>query len=108
MLALVKTIHTIIWAIMIAAILYVLYAGLIGIFNTALWLSIGLVLFEGVVLLAFGWQCPFTVLAMKYTNNRKDNFDIYLPEWLARHNRLIFSMIFFIGLALVIYNLLRN
>ena len=29
------------------------------------------------------------VLRARYTEDRRDNFDIYLPEWLARHNRLI-------------------
>jgi hypothetical protein len=31
--------------------------------------------------------------------NRRNNFDIYLPEWLARHNRLIFGSIYLGGIA---------
>ena len=35
-----------------------------------------------------------TDLASRYTEERADNFDIYLPLWLARHNKLIFGMLF--------------
>jgi hypothetical protein len=34
-----------------------------------------------------------------YTDDRRDNFDIYLPLWLARHNELVFGWLFAAGLA---------
>lgn len=71
-----------------------------------LWLSIGLIIIETAVLLINKWRCPLTPVAMKYTSDRRDNFDIYLPEWLASHNKSIFSGIFFTGLILVVRNLL--
>jgi hypothetical protein len=44
-------------------------------------------------------RCPLTDLAARYTDDRRDNFDIYLPEWLARHNKRIFGWLFVGGLV---------
>ena len=63
--------------------------------------AIAAVLFEGIVLVAFKWRCPLTVVAQKYTKDRRDNFDIFLPEFLARHNKIIFTAMFLVGTALV-------
>jgi hypothetical protein len=38
-----------------------------------------------------------TDLASGYTKERADNFDIYLPLWLARHNKTIFGTMFVVG-----------
>jgi hypothetical protein len=38
-----------------------------------------------------------TDLAGHYTGDRTDNFDIYLPLWLARRNKTIFGTLFVIG-----------
>ena len=51
-------------------------------------------LLEVVVLLINRWSCPLTGVAARYTDNRQDNFDIYLPLWLAKHNKLIFGTLF--------------
>ena len=37
-----------------------------------------------------------------YTEARTDNFDIYLPLWLARHNKAIFGTLFAIGELFVV------
>jgi polyferredoxin len=62
-------------------------------------LSIGVVLVEVLVLVLNGWRCPLTSLAAGYTGDRRDNFDIYLPLWLARHNKLIFGTVYVAGIA---------
>lgn len=108
MIKTIKTVHTIIWAIMVAAIIYTLYAGITNTFNVWLYVSIGLVLFETITLAINRWSCPLTPIAKKYTKDRKDNFDIYLPEWIARHNKTIFTILFLIGLVLVIINWIRR
>lgn len=99
-------IHTFVWTVMASAVFYVFYAGITKTFGLMLWLSIGLVVIETAVLLINKWRCPLTPIAMKYTSDRRENFDIYLPEWLAKHNKLIFSTIFVAGLILVVRNLL--
>ena len=108
MIKTIKTIHTLVWGVMAAAIFYTLYAGITKRFNPLLWYSIGLVMLESAVLIINKWRCPLTPMAMKYTSDRSDNFDIYLPRWIARHNKLIFGLIFMVALLLVIDNLLKG
>lgn len=98
----IKLIHTIIWAIFVAVIFYVLYSGITGNINSLTWIGIGLILVEGLVLLIFKMFCPLTLIARKYSDSQKDNFDIFLPNWLAKHNKLIFTSIFLAGVFLVI------
>lgn len=100
----IKTIHTFIWAIMMAAIIYIVYCGLTNRFDLLLWLSIVLIILEGAVLLIFNWNCPLTLIVKKYTKNRKDNFDIYLPIFIAKHTKMIFSALFVRGVMLVFFN----
>ena len=56
-----------------------------------------LVLVECVVLAVNHFRCPLTGLAARYTEERVANFDIYLPEWLARHNQSLFGALFVAG-----------
>jgi len=57
------------------------------------------VLVEVAVLVANRLRCPLTAIAARYTEDRRANFDIYLPEWLARHNQRIFGSLYAIGVA---------
>ena len=58
-----------------------------------------LVLVEVVVLALNKWRCPLTALAARYTTHRRANFDIYLPEWLAKHNKAILGTIYVVGVV---------
>ena len=106
-LNIIKTLHTIIWFIMACASLYILYAGITNTFGVWLWVSVGLLAFESITLLINRWTCPLTPIAMKFTEDRVDNFDIYLPLFIAKYNKIIFGTIYVIGLALVGINLFR-
>lgn len=108
MLKTIKLIHTIIWLVMVAAIFYILFAGITNTFNIWLGLSISLLVFETLVLLINGWTCPLTPMARKYTTEEKENFDIYLPNWIAKHNKIIFGALFILGLLLVSINLIKS
>ena len=46
---------------------------------------------EVVVLLVNGMRCPLTDIAAGYADERPVGFDIFLPPWLARNNKLIFG-----------------
>ncbi|HUF50027.1 MAG TPA: hypothetical protein VMN60_04280 [Longimicrobiales bacterium] len=59
---------------------------------------IAAVFIEVGILIANGMKCPLTRVAARYTNDRRDNFDIYLPLWLARYNKPIFGSLFVAGL----------
>lgn len=92
----IKLIHTLIWMILAASILAIPVLAFEGRFRPALILT-GVILVECLVLAANRGRCPFTDLAGRFTDNRADNFDIYLPLWLARHNKTIFGTLFVVG-----------
>ena len=104
----IKWIHTIIWAFFVAVIFYIFYSGVTNTIDLYTWIGIGLIIGEGLVLVLFKMSCPLTVIARKYSDSKKDNFDIFLPNWLAKYNKIIFTSIFIIGLGIVIYQTINN
>lgn len=102
----VKIIHTAIWLFYVYIIGYILFAGIYNKIDIYLFLSIGLVIFEGIILILFKWKCPLTIIGNKYTDNHEVGFDIFLPKWLAKNNKAIFSTIFFVGVLITIYRVL--
>lgn len=98
LLALVKTLHTIVWAFFAACILAIPVASWRGEHRIAAWLS-AIVAVEVAVLILNKWSCPLTSVAARYTDDRRDNFDIYLPKWLARHNKRVFGALYLVGIA---------
>jgi carbon starvation protein CstA len=96
----VKVLHTLIWAFFAGCILAVPVAALRGRFRLGAVLS-GVVLVECLVLALNGGRCPLTDLASRFTTERADNFDIYLPLWLAHWNKTIFGTLFVAGEALL-------
>jgi hypothetical protein len=95
-LAGIKLLHTAIWFFFVACIVALPVAGMRRQFGRAVLLA-GLVLLECAVLALNHFRCPLTDLAARYTGDRRDNFDIYLPAWLARHNQMIFGTLFVAG-----------
>lgn len=94
----VKLVHTVVWALFAGCIVAIPYFAWIRRLNTAAVL-IAIVTVEVAVLLANRMRCPLTGIAARHTDDRRDNFDIYLPLWLARHNKLIFGAWFGAGVA---------
>ena len=105
-LTVVKVVHTLIWLFFVAAIFYILYSGISNKITITTWIAIGLIIAEGVVLVMFRMFCPLTLIARKYTDSEKDNFDIYLPNWLARYNKIIFTTIYLVGVIIVLIRVL--
>ena len=104
-LTIVKLIHTAIWLFFNAVIGYLWYALIINRIDKWVWICIGLVLLEGLVLLIFKKLCPVTILARRYSDSNKANFDIYLPNWLAKHNLKIYISILVIIILILTYRL---
>lgn len=100
-LTIIKLLHTLIWVFYNGVIFYLLYAVIANKIDVWVWICIGLVLLEVVVLILFKWFCPLTVIARKYSNSNKHNFDIYLPEWLAKYNKQIYTVIFVVALVIL-------
>ena len=101
MLRVVKIVHTIAWAFFVGCIIAMPVAAWRGHIAAAGWLS-GIVLFEVIVLVVNRWRCPLTAVAGRYTQDRRDNFDIDLPEWLARYNKVIFGTLYILGVAFAV------
>lgn len=98
----IKAFHTVVWAFFAGCIVAIPFAAYAKEFRFAL-LLIAMVMVE-VLIIAFNrGSCPLTPMAARYTADRKDNFDIFLPLWLARYNKLIFGAWY---VAALIYTLL--
>ena len=101
MLTVIKVAHTLAWAVFVTCILAIPVASLRDEHAIALGLC-AVVAGEVSVLIITAWRCPLTYLAARYTRDRRPNFDIYLPEWLAKYNKEIFGTLYVLGLVLAL------
>jgi hypothetical protein len=99
-LRLIKIAHTAAWAVFASAVVAIPPVAMTGRRAAAIWL-IALVTLECLVLAANRMRCPLTDVAARYTADRRDNFDIYLPLALARYNKELFGTLFVADLLLV-------
>lgn len=101
MLIAIKLLHTVIWAFFVSCIVALPVAALRRRFRWVLVLSLA-VLAECAVIGMNRGRCPLTDWAARYTDDRAANFDIYLPEGLARYNKEIFGTLFAVGEVVVV------
>jgi hypothetical protein len=92
----IKLVHTIVWVFFVACIAGIPVMAAIG-NHTASLVFVMAVTVEVMILAFNGGRCPLTDVAGRYTSERRDNFDIYLPLWVARHNKQIFGTFFVAG-----------
>jgi len=97
----VKLLHTVVWVVFAGCVVAIPWLTWQGRFGGAAVLAM-IVLGEVLVLWYHRWSCPLTAIAARYTDDRRANFDIYLPEWLARHNQRIFGSLYAIGVAYLV------
>jgi hypothetical protein len=107
-LIIIKIIHTIIWLFLNAVLFYIAYAVIVNKIDKYVWIGIAFIIGEGIVLAIFKKMCPLTIIARKYSDSKKDNFDIYLPNWLAKYNKLIYTTFFIIILFGIVYRVLNS
>jgi hypothetical protein len=103
----IKVAHTVVWALMVACIVAMPLAALRRRFDWVLRLTLVIVV-ECVVLAFNGMRCPLTDLAARYVSppaisTLPANFDIYLPNWIALHNKEIFGILFAANLLFALY-----
>ena len=96
LLRLIRLLHTVVWAFFVAVIVAIPVVAWQSRFGLFLVLT-ALVLVEVVVLAVNGSRCPLTDVAARYTDDRRPNFDIYLPLPIARYNKEIFGPLFVAG-----------
>ena len=100
----IKIVHTLIWAFFATSIIAIPVCSLLQEHRLAL-VFIGIVAVEVLILVVNRMSCPLTAIAGRYTDDRHANFDIYLPEWLARHNKAIFGSLYVVGIVLALFRM---
>lgn len=103
----IKVVHTLVWAFFVAVIIAIPIAASRGEFQVVLTLT-SLVMLEAIVLAVNGMRCPLTGVAARFTADRRANFDIYLPLWLATWNKQVFGGLFVAGLLIVVLEWLQR
>jgi predicted MFS family arabinose efflux permease len=98
----IKLVHTAVWAVFASAILAIPIYAWLGAWRITFFL-IALVTAECLVLVFNRMRCPLTGAAARHTDERQENFDIYLPLWLARWNKHVFGTLFVLGLIVTLY-----
>jgi hypothetical protein len=106
-LTVIKLLHTVIWAFLAASILALPVAGVLRRFRWAAILTV-IVLLECGVLAVNRGRCPLSDLAARFTADRNSNFDIYLPHWLASHNKTIFGTLLVVNELIVLWCWLKR
>jgi hypothetical protein len=97
----IKLFHTVVWTFFVGCIFAIPICASMRRIGVA-GVLIAIVLLEVLVLAVNSWRCPLTSIAAQYTDDRGDNFDIYLPAWLARHNKVIFGLLYLFGILVTI------
>jgi hypothetical protein len=104
----VKILHTLIWIFFNLVLFYMAFSVIVNRIDKFVWIGMGCIVIEWIVLLSFKWQCPFTLIARKYTDSTKENFDIYIPNWLAKYNKEIYITFFIIVISGLIFRILNK
>ena len=97
----VRLLHTAVWTVFASCVVAIPLLTWQERFSTAAVLAV-IVLGEVVVLWLNRWGCPLTAVAARYTDDRRVNFDIYLPAWLAQYNKQIFGPLYAAGVAYLV------
>lgn len=98
-LVVVKSVHTLIWLFVEAAVGYLIYAGFAKRSDRRAAITGAVVAAESIVYLANGARCPLTGLAESLGAQSGSVTDMYLPKWFARNLPVIHIPV----LALVLF-----
>ncbi len=99
--------HTVIWAFFVLCIVAIPVFTVLSRFGTAA-IFAAVVACEVGVLALNRMSCPLTAIAARFTDDRRANFDIYLPEWLARWNKAIFGTLYVLSLLFLVLRWLAS
>jgi hypothetical protein len=103
----IKALHTVIWAFFVLAIAATWYFAWRSNFVAAA-CAIAIVLVEVAVLAFNHGECPLGRIVGRLTTQRRANFDIYLPPWLAAHTKSIFGPLYAGGVILTAVQWVRT
>jgi hypothetical protein len=97
----VKLVHTLIFAVLSACVLYVLASGAFNRITAWTWGAIAAIIVEGVVLAVSGGRCPLTSLAERLGAADGSVSDIFLPRWFSDRIFPICGTLYLVGCALI-------
>lgn len=98
----IKLVHSVIFWILSACVLLIVEGAVAGRATAWTWLAVGLVAAESIVLAAFRWTCPLTVLAERLGAERGSVTDIFLPKWAADRIFPVCGTTFVMALAVLL------
>ena len=101
-LALVRGLHTAIYAVMASSVFAVFYAGVTGAHGLLFTAAMVLVALESLVFAASGLKCPLTALVAHYAPAGASVSDTFLPERFTRHTFTIFAPLMAVGFLLLL------
>ncbi|MEE8419104.1 MAG: hypothetical protein V3S02_03220 [Dehalococcoidales bacterium] len=105
---LIKLVHSLIFFLMMASLLYILYSVITATFNLLLLFALAALFIEGITLILNNWRCPMAGLAERYGSESGTVTDIFLPSIIARNSFRIFSVVFALELILLAIRYLLN
>lgn len=103
----IKLAHTLWWLFFAGLILYILCAGVAGRVGSLALGAMVLAGAHGAVLHFNGWRYPLHGVAKNMADSPEKGFDIFLPRFLKRNDRLILTGLYLLGLLVVIYRWLQ-
>lgn len=107
-LVIVKTVHTFIYLVMVAATFYIMYAAITKKYNYLLYVSLGLLTIEGIVFFGSGMKCPLTALAKQYGDPKGYVGDTLFPEKFTKYTFRVFGSILLVGLLILLIDVLKG
>jgi hypothetical protein len=87
---------------MSSALVYIFYGGITGTYNWVLFFAIGAIFIEGAVLIFNRFQCPLANLARRYGDKKGSVTDMFYPKWFVPHVFRVSTILFVIGLVLLV------
>jgi hypothetical protein len=104
----IKIVHTVIFFVLSACVLYSLYSGIFDRITTLTWVAVAAGLVEGVVLMACGWKCPLAKMAENLGAASGSVTDIFLPHWFAKRIFSVCGTLFTISCIILVVRVLQR
>jgi hypothetical protein len=104
----VKLVHTLIFAVLSACVIYIVISGSINRITLWTWVAIVAIVIEGLVLAGSGGRCPLTAVAERLGASDGSVADIFLPRWFADRIFPICGTLYLIGCAIVAIRLMSK
>jgi hypothetical protein len=101
----IKVVHTLAFFVLSGCVVLVLYSGTSNNVTPWTWLSIGMIVLEGMALASCGGKCPLTVMAERQGALQPGVADIFLPKWLADRIFPLCGTTFLVGCTLIAWRL---